>query len=189
MYSFHNLQCRLTERFLGLLGADCDCSRKSGHKVTSAYIHRLILCKWIAGSNLNLNILCGTLTDQKIVFLTHITDQSLVEIVSGDLDRCTYNRSTQRDDSDIRSTSSDIYDHISAWSCNINSGSDCSCDRLLNNFYLAGTSLIRCVLNGLLLYFSNTARYADADAWLTEALLAKSFLDKVLDHLLGNGVI
>ena len=189
MYSFHNLQCRLTERFLGLLGADCDCSRKSGHKVTSAYIHRLILCKRIAGSNLNLNILCGTLTDQKIVFLTHIADQRLIKIISGNLDRCTYNRSSKRNDSDIRSTASDIYDHISAWSCNIDSRTDCSSDRLLNNFYLAGTSLISSVLNGLLLYLSNTTRYADADAWLTEALLAKCFLDKVLDHLLGNGVI
>ena len=152
-------------------------------------IHRLILCQWVACTNFDLDIFCGTLTDQKIMFLSHIADQGFVKIISCNFHGSAHNRTTQRNDCDIRSTSSDIYDHVSAWSGNINTGTDCCCNWFLNNLYFAGSCLISCILYGFLFNLCNTTRYADADARLTKALLSKCLLDEILDHLLCDGII
>ena len=68
-------------------------SRQTGYQITSTDIHRLILCRErITGTDLDLDIFCGTLTDQKIMFLSHITDDCLIKIIPGDLDRSADNR-------------------------------------------------------------------------------------------------
>ena len=117
------------------------------------------------------------------MLLTHITYDRFIKIITGDLYRCADNSTAQRDHSDICSTTTDIHDHISARSGNINTGSDSCCDRLLNNKYFSCACLISSILNCLLLYLSNTARYADSDLRLTERLLSNCLLNKMIQHL------
>ena len=64
------------------------------------------------------------------MFLTHITNNGFVEIISGDLDGSADYRTSQRDHGDIGSTTADIHDHVTAGLGDINSGTDCCCNGL-----------------------------------------------------------
>ena len=97
------------------------------------------------------------------MFLSHIADESLIEVISGSLNRSTYYSTSERDHCDIRSTASDIYDHVSACLGDIDSCTDSCRNRLLDNADLTGTCLISCILNGLSLNLCRSARDADSD--------------------------
>ena len=189
MYRLNDLERWLAESFLSLLRGDLDGLRKTCYQVTSTDIHRHWLRKWIACSNLNLNILCGTLTDQDIVLLTHVTNDCFVEVVTCDLDRSRYYRSAKGDHCDISCTTTDINDHITAWTGDVDTSTDGSCDRLLDNGYLTSTCCIGSILNSTLLNLCYTRWYADRDTRLTVRLLTNCLLDEILNHLLCYGVI
>ena len=116
MYRFHDLQCRLLQRLFRLLGRNGYRLRQTGYQVTASDVHGLILCQWETGTDLDLDVLRCALTDQQIVFLSHVTDNRLVKIISGDLDGSADNRSPQRNHGDVRGTAADIHDHVAAWS-------------------------------------------------------------------------
>ena len=97
------------------------------------------------------------------MFLSHIADESFIEVISGRLDGCTYDRTAEGNHRDIRSTASDIYDHVSACLGDIDSCTDRCRNRLLDNADLTGTCLISCILNGLSLNLCRSARDADSD--------------------------
>ena len=80
MYCLNNLGRRILKCFLCLLRGNSDRSRKSRDKVTSAYIHCHNLRSRICASYLNLYILSRSLTDEKIMLLTHITHDGIVKI-------------------------------------------------------------------------------------------------------------
>ena len=189
MNGLHNLCCGLAQSFLCLLGRYLDGLRQTGYQVTSSDIHIIHFRSLIAGTDLDLQIFCGSLTDEQIVFLTHITNNSFVEIISGDLDGSADYRTSQRDHGDIGSTTADIHDHVTAGLGDINSGTDCCCNGLFNDGYLSGTCLIGSIFYGFLLYFRNAAGYADRDTGLTEGSLTQSLLDKILHHFLSYGIV
>ena len=114
------------------------------------------------------------------MLLSHVTDQSLIKVITCNLDGSAYYGSAKRDDCDICSTATDINDHVSAGLGNINSGTDGSCYRLLNDGNLAGTCLIGSVLNGLLLDLSRTARNADCDTRLAKGSFTYCLIDEIL---------
>ena len=97
------------------------------------------------------------------MFLSHIADESFIEVISGRLDGCTYDRTAEGDHRDIRSTASDIYDHVTTCLGNIDTGANGCRNRLLDDADLAGTCLVSCVLNGLSLNLCRSARDADSD--------------------------
>ena len=123
------------------------------------------------------------------MFLSHETNNRLIKIITRDLNGSADYSSSKRDDCNICGTASDIHDHISAWSGNIDSGSDCCCDRLLNDGNLSGTCLVGSIFYCLLLYLCNAAGNTDSDTGLTESSLPQRFLDKVFHHFLGYGII
>ena len=123
------------------------------------------------------------------MLLSHVSDNCLIKIISGYLDRCADYRTTEWDNCYIWCTASDIYYHISAWLWNINTCTDCSCDWLLDNLNISGSCCKCSILNGLLLNLCNTTWHTYAHERLSEALLTKRLLDEVLDHLLCNCII
>ena len=113
------------------------------------------------------------------MFLSHIADKGFIEVISGRLDRGADYSTAERDDCDIRSTASDIYDHISACLGDIDSGTDCCCNRLFDNADLTGTCLVSRILYGLSLNFRCTARDADCDTRFSQGSLSDRFVDEI----------
>ena len=163
MNSVYDLHSRLTQCLQSLLGSNHDGLRESGYQVTATYFHGQYFRSAVCGTDVDLDFLCGSLTDQQVVLLSHIADQRLIKIITRNLDGGAYYGSAQGDDCDIRSTASDIYDHVSACLGNIDSSTDRCGNRLLDDADLAGTCLVSCVLNSLSLNLCRTARDADSD--------------------------
>ena len=123
------------------------------------------------------------------MFFTHVTNDGFIKIITCDLDGSADYGTSQGDYRDIGSTTTDIYDHITAGLGNIDSGTDSGCNGLLNDGYLSGTCLISSVFYCLFLYFRNTAGYADSNTGLTEGSLTQRLLDKILHHFLCYGIV
>ena len=123
------------------------------------------------------------------MFFPYITDDCLIKIITGDFDRSAHNNSVQRDHSDIAGTPSDVHNHIAAWSGNIDPCSDGCCDRLLYNRNFSCTCLIGCIFHRLFLDLCNAARHTDTDPRFAKRHSADRFLDKILQHLFGHGII
>ena len=123
------------------------------------------------------------------MFLSHITDNCLIKIISGNFNWCTYYRTAQWNYCNICGSSSDIYNHISTRSCNIDTCSNCCCNWFFNNCNFSCSCLISCILYRLLLNLCYTTWYTDTDSWLTECFLSQCLLNKVLNHLLCYGII
>ena len=189
MNGLHDLCGSLAQCLLGLLGRHLNSLGQTSHEVTSSDIHIIHFRSLVAGTDLDLQILCGSLTDEQIMFFTHISHNGFIKIIACDLDGSTDYSTSQRYDCDIGSTAADIYDHITARLGNINTCTDSSCDGFLNNGNLSGTCLVGSIFYCLLLYLCNAAGNTDSDTGLTESSLPQRFLDKVFHHFLGYGII
>jgi len=167
VYCVHDLHRRLLKGLQGLVRGNYDGLRESRYQVPSAHLHGHQLRTAVRRADIDLDLLGSPLTDQKIVLLSHITHQGLIEIVSGSLDGGAYYGASQGDHRDIRSTASDIDDHVSAGLGNIDARSNGRRHRLLNDADLSGASLVGGVLNGLSLNLCGSAGDADCDPGLS----------------------
>ena len=123
------------------------------------------------------------------MFLSHVTDQCLVEVITSHFNRSADYGTAQGNNGDICRTTTNIYDHVAARLGNIDTSADRSCYRLLDDRNLACASLISRILNRLALYLGRTARDADADTRLAECLLADCLVDEIFHHLLCHCII
>ena len=124
------------------------------------------------------------------MFLSHITYNGFVKIISGNFNGSAYYSTSQRDYCDIRGTSTDIYDHISTWLRNVNSGSNGCCNRFFDNGNLSCTCGISGILYRLLFYFCGTTRYTDTDSrFSSEEVLTYCLLNEIFYHLFRDGII
>ena len=167
MNCFYNLCCCFTKCLSCFFGSYSNCLRKTCYEVTSSHFHRRLFCTCVCTSYLNLNIFCCTITDQQIMLLSHISNNRLVKIITGNLNRCTYYGTSKRNNRNIRSTTTDIYDHITAWLRNIDTSSDCCGYRLLDNLYISCSCCICCIFYRLLLYLCYSTRNTNRNSWLS----------------------
>ena len=105
------------------------------------------------------------------MFLSHVTNQCLVEVITSHFNRSADYGTAQGNNGDICRTTTNIYDHVAARLGNINTSADRSCYRLLDDRNLSCASLISRILNRLALYLGRTARDADADTRLMSTSL------------------
>ena len=180
----HDLNRRLVQCLFRLLRGHLHGARQTRHQITPSYIHIVYFRPLVGGTDLYLQILCRPFTDQQIMFLTHVTHDRLIEIVSRDLNGSADNRTAQGNYRDIGSAAADIHDHIAAGLGNVNPCTDRRSNGLLYDGDLSGARLISGILNRLLLYFRNTAWHTDRNAGFPECLLTQSLLDKIFHHLL-----
>ena len=80
MYSIYDLKSRFSQGFQSFIGSNYDGLWKTGYQVTSSYFHRLYFRSAVCSTDVDLDLLCSTFTDQKVVFLSHITARG-IEIV------------------------------------------------------------------------------------------------------------
>ena len=189
MYGIDNLHCRLLQRFQSLIRGDHDGLRETGDQVAAAHFHGQHLGAAVSRADLNLDILTGSLTDQKVVFLSHVTDHCLVEVIARDLNRSRDDGAAEGDDSDVRGAAADVDDHISAGLRNVDARTDCRGNRLLNDCDFLCACLVGRILHGLSLDLGRAGGNADRNAGTEQGLLADRLVDEVLEHLLGHGVI
>ena len=123
------------------------------------------------------------------MFLTHIADKRLIEIITGDLNGGTDNRTPQRNNCDIGSTTANIHNHVSTGLGNINSCTNRCCNRLFDNGYFTCTGLQSRIFNSLPLYLGNSARYTDRNTGLPECLPSHCLLNEIFHHLFCDAVI
>ena len=123
------------------------------------------------------------------MLLSHIADHRLVKVITRDLNRSRDDGAAEGDDGDIRGAAADVDNHVAAGLRNVDARTDCRRDRLLNDRDFLRARLVGCVLDGLSLDLGRTGRNADRDARAEQGLLADRLVDKVLEHLLGHGVI
>ena len=189
MYRIDNHHRRLEQCVHDLVGAHDDGLREGGHEVAAADFHGDVLRALAGAADVHLDVLGGTFTDEEVVLLPHVTEDGLIEVVAGDLDRFGNDRTVERDYGDIRGTTTDVDDHIALWLTDVDAGADCSRYRLLDDRDLAGTCMVSGILDGLLLDLGCATRDADRDARLPEGTLADGFINEVLQHLLRQGVV
>ena len=98
----------------------------------------------------------------------HIAYDGLTERISSDAKRLENDRCTERDDCAFCRSASDVYDKVTDRLGDIDTGADRCSDRLLDNCNIAGSGLIRSLLNGTFFNFRDAARNADADVRFSE---------------------
>ena len=177
------------QRLLRLLRRNLYGSRKTGHQITSSHVHVVHLGTLERGAYLYLQILCRPFTDQQIMFFTHITHDSFVEIIARYLNGSADHRAAEGNHRDIGSTAADIHNHVSTGLGNVNACADGCRNRLLNDGNLSGARLISRILHGFLFHFGHAAGHADCNARLPESLFTQSFLNKILHHFFRNLIV
>ena len=75
------------ESFLCLIRGNCNSLRKTSNQITSSYIHGNVLWSLIASSDIYLNLLSASLAYQKVVPLSYILNNGIIEIITCSLDR------------------------------------------------------------------------------------------------------
>ena len=123
------------------------------------------------------------------MFLTHVTDNRLIKIVSRNFDGCTDHGASQGNNGNIRCSAADVNNHISARLGDIDACPDRCRNRFLDNGNLSCACLVGGILNRFLLHLGNTAGNAYRNARFPEGFLPQSLLDEIFHHFLGYCII
>ena len=141
------LQCHTA-----ILGAYAKGSRQAGNHIAAAYSNRLIASVGNNSSNIHFDFFSRALTDKHIMYLLHMTHNSLIKMVAADTDRRINNNTAKAQHSDIGSTAAYINNHIAARYGNINTGTKSRCQRFLNQIGFGSTALGSSLHNSTLFY-------------------------------------
>ena len=123
------------------------------------------------------------------MILSHIVQYSLIKSVPCNFHRSGNHNPRKRDNRNIRSSGSNVYDQISKGLGHIHPGSDCRSYRFLHHIDISGTSLIGCFLHCLFLNLCNSTGNTDTDPGLAESSSSYCSGYKVFQHLLCNCII
>ena len=114
MDGFNDLIGGIFERLFHLLAGDLDGCGETLYDMSSLDLHLLNFRSPVAGTYFDLDILSGSLTYAEAVIFSHVFDDRIVKIVSGDLERGALNGASEGYDCDIGGSSADVNDHIAA---------------------------------------------------------------------------
>ena len=134
---------------------------------------------------MDLDLFSGSLTERQLELFFHVGDQCLVEFVTADANRLTRHDATERDDGDLRRTTTDVHDHVAGRFVNRQTGTDRGGHRLFDDVGLARAGELGRFHDGTLFDARDTRRHADHHARFREATLVDA-VDEVAQHLLAD---
>ena len=189
MDSLHHLRRDFPQRLLRLLGGYLHRLRQARHQIPASDVHIVNLRPLVGRTDLDLEILCCSLTDQKIVLLTHIPYNGFVEIIPCNLDGSAYHRAAKGNHCDIRRAAADVHDHVPAGLRDIDARADSCRNGLFNDVHLPCACLIGSILHSLLLHLGDSAGNTHRNPGLSEGSPAQCLLDEIFHHLLRHGIV
>ena len=133
-----------------LLIGYCNLYRMAGHKVRTAHDERLRLFFELRdhGADGDLCLLGRNLADFDIVLLAEILLDIVGKLVSGSLDALLLHNTSEGNDSYLGSTTSDIYDHVTFRSLDIESDTEGSSHRLVDKINIPSACMLGRVTHG-----------------------------------------
>jgi hypothetical protein len=128
------------------------------------------------------NFLSSSLTDQYVVLAADVTNNRLVKLIAGDLDRFGNDNAVQRNNRNIGSTAADINDHMTVGHRDIDSCAQGCRNRLFDQIRAFGAGLYGRIPYGTGFHLRDTAGNADGYARLEYQRGTAYTADKMLKH-------
>ena len=106
----------------------------------------------VDGTYLDLDLLSGTLPDLDLVLLAHMIHDVLRQFVASGVDGLILDDTTERDDSDLRRTTTDVHDHVAFGGEDVDAYADSCSHGLVDHVDVTATSVLAGVAYGTDLY-------------------------------------
>src|SRR5580658_10504994 len=155
-------------------------------QVASFDLHGQRLVQRIGRPNVDLDLLCGALTDEQVVLTLEVIHDRFVHLVAGHADGTGIDDAGERDDGDIRGAAADIHHHVAAGFSNRQACADGSDHGLFDQEHLACLGAISGVFHRPLLHLRDLRRHPNHDPRVHQHLAVVRLLDEVVQHLFGD---
>ena len=180
-YGIQNCRYGLGKCFDHLLGADGDDLGKSLTDASSLhlYVYRFRVIK--NGTDLLFDRLCGSFTNQYIIFAAHVTDDRLVELVTRDLGGARHNNAAKRKNGYVGGSTANVNNHVANGGIDVQPCANGGGNRLFDQVGLLRARFACGIQHCLFLYLGNARGNADHNVRLEKEISA-SATNKILDH-------
>ena len=165
---------------------DDDVLGQAVHEVTALDLHGHFGVQRIGGADLDLDLLCGALTDQQVVLALDEGDDGLIEHITCHAHAAGGHDAAQRDHSDLSRSAADIHDHAAGRLADGQARTDGCCHGFLNDGHLTGTGLQGSFAHSAALHLGNAGRDADDHAGAGEHAVAACLLEEIFQHVGGD---
>ena len=178
-----DLDQALQQGLAHILRVDDDVLGQAVHQVAALDLHGQLRVQNVGGTDLDLDLLGGTLTDEQVVLALDKGDDGLIEHVTGHAHTAGGHDAAQRDHGDLRRAAADVHDHAAGGLADGQARADGSSHRLLNDGDLTGTGLEGRLTHSAALHFGHARGDADDHAGAGEHAVAAGLFQEVLQHI------
>ena len=151
------------------------------HRVFLRRVVEVLYCR----AHLYLYQLRGTFTHVKVMFLTHIFNDLVGEIIAGDAYRLVCHYAAECDNGDLCCSAAYIDYHIAHRFKHIDADTDSGCHWLMYEAHLFSAGLFCAIFHSPLLHLGNTRRYSyhHPQCRREESVVEFHHLDKLAKHI------
>ena len=165
---------------------DDDILGQAVHQIAALDLHGHLGVHGVGGTDLDLDLLRGTLTDEQVVLPLDERDDGLVEHITGHPDAAGSHDAAQRDHGDLRRAAADVHDHAAGGLADGQARTDGSSHGLLDDRHLTGAGLQSGLTHSAALHLGDARRDADDHAGAGEHAVAAGFFEEGLQHIGGD---
>ena len=170
----------------------------AGNKVVTLHFHRQFFIERACRTNLNLDLFGSAFAHLQVVHRTEVAHNRIVHLVTAHAHGSVADRTVQSDNSDVRSSATDIHNHVTDGIFDRNAHTNGRGHRFMNEVYFLRTRLTSRINHGALFHFGNAARHADHHArfhhpqrvllhTLDECLEERFHQFKIGNHAIAHG--
>ena len=140
------------------------------------------------GANMYFDALCHTLADLDVMLTAHILLNVCREVVASHADGVVAHNATQRDDSNLRASATNIDDHVALRSLYVNTNAQCGSHGFEYQIDVASVGMLCRVANRAELHLGAARRHTNhhAQRRREDTAARVDHLDKATDHLLAS---
>ena len=176
-------------RLVEVAGGNIHLDGQAGQQAAALHLHRLVKISLLgAAGDILFQLLCGTLADGNAELVADMFQDLVIIVVARHTDTGGLDLAAQRQDSDIGGAAADINDHPAIGLGDVDAGTQCSGNGLIDQVDLTGTGGHHGLHHGITLNAGDGSGHADSHPGL-DHVGAVHLIHKPADQLPGHGVV
>ena len=123
------------------------------------------------------------------MFLAHIAHDRIVKLIARNLDGIGKHRTAEGDQRHVSRAAADVHDHVAARLRNVDPGTDCSRNGLLDEIGVARAGFLRCVNHRALFNLCHAGRHTHHNARFEKNTCANNLFQEIMEQALRDVII